>query len=293
VYVRRTEGGDAQAVLEPWALERRLVGVRPKRWLGVLAAALALSACAGSETGSPTRTVPPGAAFQSIAQAVVRSDDQTIVVNASWGGCQKRPYLVATESTSEVTLALVEPPVVIPSDVACPLFLARTQVQTTLNAQLGPRHLIDRSVGRSIPTVHEDQLADVTEIPAGFHYTGIAPGAMVGVANGQPLLAATRTYSTTDTTMAPLQIIQFPGTSASEGETYWGVEAMTVVHGRGAIVQSDPSGANPAARSLTWLEGGWVFVLASLSGKDGQRPLSEAELLSVGQGLQVLGGAPR
>ena len=99
---------------EPWALEGRLVGVRPKRWLGVLASALALTACAGSETGSPTRTVPPGAVFQSIAEAVVRSDDQTIVVNASWGGCQKRPYLVASEATSEVTLALVEPPVVTP-----------------------------------------------------------------------------------------------------------------------------------------------------------------------------------
>lgn len=277
---------------EPWALEGRLVGVRPKRWLGVLASALALTACAGSETGSPTRTVPPGAVFQSIAEAVVRSDDQTIVVNASWGGCQKRPYLVASEATSEVTLALVEPPVVTPSNVACPLFLAMAQVQTTLSSPLGPRHLIDRSSGRAIPTVHEDQLAQVTEIPPGFRYTGIAPGTMVGSANGAPRLAATRTYSTTDTAMAPLQIIQFPGTSASEGETSWGVEATTVVHGQGAIVQSDPSGANPAARSLTWSERGWVFVLASLSGKDGQQPLSEAELLSVGQGLQVLGGAP-
>lgn len=279
-------------MLEPWALERRLVGVRPRRWLGVLAAALALTACGGSESGSPTGRIPPGAAFQSIAEAVVRSDDQTIVVNASWGGCQKRPYLVASEAMSEVTLALVEPPVVTPSNVACPLFLAVTQVQTTLSSPVGPRHLIDRSTGRTIPTVHESQLAEVTEIPPGFRYAGIAPGTMVGAANGPLHLAATRTYSTTDTAVAPLQITQFPGTSASEGETYWGLEGTTVVHGHGAIVQSDPSGANPAARSLTWSEGGWVFVLASLSGKVGQQPLSEAELLSVAQGLQVRGGAP-
>jgi hypothetical protein len=168
------------------ALERRLGGVRPKRWLGVLTAALAMTACAGSETGSPTRTVPPGAAFQSIAEAVVRSDDQTIVVNASWGGCQKRPFLAATEATREVTLALVEPPVLMPSDVSCPLFLAMTQLQTTVSSRLGPRHLIDRSTGRTIPTAHEDQLAEVTEIPPGFRCTSIAPGAMVGAANGPP-----------------------------------------------------------------------------------------------------------
>ena len=222
----------------------------------------------------------------------MRSDDQTIVVNASWGGCQKRPYLVASEAMSEVTLALVEPPVVTPSNVACPLFLAMAQVQTTLSSPLGPRHLIDRSTGRTIPTAHEDQLAEVTEIPPGFRYASIAPGTMVGAANGPSRLAATRTYSTTDTAVAPLQIIQFPGTSASEGETSWSVEATTVVHGYGAIVQSDPSGANPVARSLTWSEGGWVFVLASLSQKDGQQPLNEDALLSVAQGLHMLGGAP-
>jgi hypothetical protein len=97
----------------------------------------------------------------------------------------------------------------------------------------------------------------------------------------------TRTYSSTNASVAPLEVIQFPGSSASDGETDWSVSATLSVDGHAAYLQADPAD-EPAARSLTWSNGGSVFVLTSLRQQAVQQPLSGAQLLSVAQGVEIV-----
>lgn len=247
-------------------------------------------ATAGSSTAAPT--VPPGAKLGLIPLAVVRTDDRTIVVNAGWGACQKKPYLVATEHAVRVILALVEPPMIISSGMACPLYLQTGTVRLTLPAPLGRRSLIDQSTGRVVAVIDEASLARVTVPPPGYRYSAIAPGAEIGLANGQPAIAATRTYSGTGASTAALEVVEFAGRSAVAGATVWPDPVHVVVHGLPALAQSDSQGGPVLTRALAWSEDGWVIVLLSLPVRRDQTPLSANQLMAVADGMVIHGVPP-
>ena len=85
----------------------------------------------------------------------------------------------------------------------------------------------------------------------------------------------------------PLEVVQFPGTSASAEDPYWPTAATPLVNGHQAFERAEPTGANPVVRSLTWSAHGWVFILVSLNETAVQQPISAAEMLAVAQGLEV------
>jgi len=120
---------------------------------------------------SPPPT-PAGSTLDAVHEAVVLSDDRTIVVDTSWGSDQQPPWLVIASQASQVTLALVEPPTLPgPND----LIGYGGTAQATLAATLGNRPLIDQSTGQPIPTVHEGAMAEVTVLPPGYRFDRIEP----------------------------------------------------------------------------------------------------------------------
>ncbi len=273
----------------------RPTSVRARAAAITLAAVLLVAggAAAAILDGGPGRvtatgTIPSGSTFEPIPEAVVRSDDRTIVVNGDWGGCRSRPHLVALESPAVVILAMVEPPVSVPSGAGCSLDLFDGQFQTKLRSPLGSSSLIDQSDDRPIVTVHESAMARVTVLPAGFRLSAIAPGAQIGLADGQPASAATRTCTGPASSNTPLGVVQFPGTSASDGATGLGAEVAVDVGGSPGIFQAqvDPTTGAPVASSLSWSKDGWVFVLVSW------QPLGEAVLVSVAAGVVPTETAP-
>jgi len=257
---------------------------------GCAAASPALTALAPPAQSATASPLSSGTTLDPIAQVVVDNDDRTLLVPTSWDGCEKKPPdLEATQSSAEVTLALIESTA--GAGPSCPGPPALGQAQTVLSSSLAQRRLIDRSTGSAIPTVREDQLAPVTDLPSGYSYSGIVPRIEVGTNAATTPVGATRTYSSTDKSAPPLWIIQFPGESAIEAEVSWDPEAASSVHGQPAILQSEPvapQSASPVARWVAWAEDGWVFVVDSPAQGPQRTPLSNAQLLAVAEGLEVV-----
>jgi hypothetical protein len=237
--------------------------------------------------------MPPGATLDAVHEAVVLSDDRSVVVDIGWGGCQTRPWLVATEQAAVVDLAVVQPPLLSETE-ACPLVGYGGTAQATLVSPLGSRPLIDQSTGQPIPTVHEAAMAEVTVLPPGYRFDRIELGTMIGLVNDQPVSGAVRTYTDPRGDGAPLSVTQFPGTSASDGATYLGAEVTVDAGASPGIFQTDvdPTTGASVASSLSWSEDGWVFVLSSLPEMGYQNPLGEADLVSVAAGLVPTETAP-
>jgi hypothetical protein len=229
--------------------------------------------------------------LDAIDEAVVLSDDRSVVVDIGWGSNFERPWLVIADQASQVTLALVEPPAL--SGVS-DLVGYGGRAQATLVSSLGNRPLIDQSRGQPIPTVHEAAMAEVTVLPPGYRFDRIEPGTMIGLVNGQPIAAGVRTYADTQDVGAPLSVTQFPSTSVSDGATHLGAEVVVDVGGAPGIFQTqvDPTTGASVASSLSWSVDGWVFVLASFPELGDQQPLGEGELLAVADGLVPTETAP-
>lgn len=256
-----------------------------------LAQGTALRPGAGSPGPVTAPPMPAGSNLDAIHEAVVLSDDRTVVVDTSWGSNLERPWLVIAGQESQVSLALVEPPALPgPND----LVGYGGTAQATLVSPLGGRPLIDQSTGQPIPTVHQAAMAEVTALPPGYRLDGIEPGTMIGLVNDQPLTGAVRTYTAPKGDGAPLEVTQFPSISTSEGATYLGAQVTIEVRGSPGIYQTDvdPTTGASVASSLSWSEDGWVFVLSSLPDWGYQHPLSETGLVSVAAGVVPTEPAP-
>ncbi|MGP8159912.1 MAG: hypothetical protein ACLQGJ_01635 [Candidatus Dormibacteria bacterium] len=258
----------------------------------VAAVAATLAACGGGPQLDRGASHLDGGASQlyTITQAVVRSDDRTVLVPTEWDACSGQgPHLEAAELADQVTLTLIGP--VGDEGPSCPGPAVFGQAQTVLGSPVGQRTLIDKSTGSGIPTVFEDQLPPVTVLPAGYSYSGIVPRNEAGaIAGGPP--SVTRTYSSSEKSLAPLWISQFPGTSATQAEASWDPGATTSVHGQPAIVQYEPASSpapDPVSRWVIWAEDGWILIVDSPSQSPEQLPLSEAQVLTVAQGIEMSG----
>jgi hypothetical protein len=209
------------------------------------------------------------------------------LVPTSWDACERQPpYLEAVPSSGQIILSLIGRADVGP---ACPGPLVLGQAQAVLTSAVGQRTLVDKSSDSEIPTVFEDELPPVTVLLSGYSYSGIVPRIEAGaIAGGPP--GATRTYSSSEKSLAPLWIGQFPGTLATEAEVSWDPAAATSVHGQPAIVQYEPASSpmpDPVARWVIWAEDGWILVVDSPAQSPEQSPLSQAQVLAVAQGIQV------
>ncbi len=241
---------------------------------------------AGPVTPPPA---PSDSTLDPIGGAVVLDNDRTVVVDSAWGDNPHRPWLVMTTQSSQVTLAVVQPPM--PPGPGN-LVGYWGPLEGTVDAPVGARPLVNASTGQPVPTVHEQAMARVTVLPTGYRFSAIAPGTMIGLVNGEPAAAGVRIYLDAEGGGAPLQVAQFAGTAAAEGVTYLGPEQPAEVDGSAAIFQAQENAGTALVTSLSWSEDGWVFVLSSWPSSGGQLPLGEGELVTVADGMHPFEWGP-
>lgn len=101
------------------------------------------------------------------SEVLVSADGRTLTASVSWTGCEDRPTLIASESSSTVTLHIGRHRHA-PDDAVCDNGQSK-QLSVSLKEPLGDRHL--DSQGSSVGTFLASNLRQVGYLPAGYTQT--------------------------------------------------------------------------------------------------------------------------
>lgn len=249
-----------------------------------------VGAPAGSTSSSGTASapvdsaIPPGATVRPVNGPVLVSSDGRTITAKTTKACGLDPVLVTYPDANRVALALAVPPP--PSGVVCSDVAEIVIIQAHLAVPLGNRLLVGKSDGSPIKYFDEKNLAQPSTIPTGFHISQDEPASALAL--GSAPIGDTRTYLGSAPSDALLTITQVLDSTPMKTMLAWPVTSQVTLHGQTAELRTESSSAGQVvARSLTWTEAGYTFVVTSFDHMVQQVPLSEADLINIANGVRL------
>jgi hypothetical protein len=270
----------------PAAVRVRPAGSGPGRragWLsgGAVALGLMAAGCAVSP-GSPG-AFPSPPRLTPVTQVLVSADGR-VITGLGPVACGRGPRLAARSYPREVTLTWVSP------DTNCHAEITRlAAVSARLPAPLGNRALVQASGGGPVRHFDQRNLARVTALPAGFRLSSDLPSESFPQSD-RWAVGDTRTYAGPPGTHAQLQIAQLAVGRGIIPLSPWPWADHVRVHGRPAALLVERSGGLAHSRSITWADHGYRFVVGVSVTGPGQVPLSDVQLITVADGIQLRPG---